>query len=495
MPIVEYHAYVSEMPSGDLSVTRAYLRVIKKYGRLHSFMLESIFDEKSTSLAKRFSRLSIITCDPLLIIESKGNKCSLSGSLAKEIAPHLSEFKKQQDSKGSFSFSLPEGKDPLDFMKSCMSQITAQTGVSRFSFGPIGFTSYDIVRFFEKLPDKLPDKRELPDLCFVLHRNAVIFDHSQNRLHFVTHVREGEKSALPEFMSCVMDGKEEAIKSGGTSASPVSNTTESQYAIMVRKAIEHIKAGDIFQTVLARKFAVKTSRDPISIYFDLRTINPSPYLFYLDFGAYQLFGSSPEIQVRLENGEIEMRPIAGTRGRGKDEKDEERISKELLGNEKERAEHTMLVDLCRNDVGRVAEFGSVKEPDPFVIEKYSHVQHIVSHVTGKLKAGKDAFDVFRATFPAGTVSGAPKVRAMEIIESLEAEKRGPYGGVVGYFDLKGNMDTCIAIRSVVMKDGVAYVGAGAGIVLDSDPKSEFLETRRKANACLKAITGKDLTEG
>ncbi len=483
---MEFKAHVLEMPSEGLSPTRAYLRAINLYGRRHNFILESIFDQNSTSLSKRFSRLSIIVCDPLLVIKSKGKKCTLEGKIAKKVEKGLTGYKKKKD-----GYTLPEGKGPLNFLKDCMSQIRAETGSSRFSFGPIGYCSYDMVRFFENLPEKIPDKMEFPDMCYVLHRNAAIFDHSGKRIHFVTHTMPGEKSQLTKFADAILEGKELEVKEGGKSKKATSNTTFDEYIKMAEKARKHITLGDIFQVVLARKFSVETERDPISIYFDLRKINPSPYMYYLDYGGFQIAGASPEIHFRVENGEIEMRPIAGTRGRGKNEKEEKEISKELLNDEKERAEHTMLVDLCRNDMGRVAEFGSIREPDLFVIEKYSHVQHIVSHVTGKLKKGKDAFDVFRATFPAGTVSGAPKVRAMEIIESLEKERRGPYAGVVGYFDLKGNADMCITIRTIVIKDGNAHVSAGAGIVLDSKPKGEFLETRRKANACLKAITGKE----
>ncbi|MFH1286005.1 MAG: chorismate-binding protein [Candidatus Micrarchaeota archaeon] len=489
---MEFKSYVSEMPWEDEHLTppRAYLRVVKRFGRTFNFCLESIFDEKSTSLAKRFSRLSIICCEPLLTIKSKGKECELGGK--KEIVEELRAKLKGKFKMRGERFVLGANEDPLYFLKTIIGEIHAETGVSRFSFGPIGYASYDMVRFFEKIPDVAPDKLGVPEMYFVLHRNAVIFDHSSKRLHFVTHVINGEKSGLDELMEAVVKGEEEKLENKKVSEEVESNTNESEFGEMIEKAREYIRAGDVFQVVLSRRIRVKTGRDPISIYFSLREVNPSPYMFYLDYGEFQLFGASPEVQARVEGSKIEMRPIAGTRGRGKTEEEEREISKELLEDEKERAEHTMLVDLCRNDVGRVAKFGSVRVPELFLIEKYSHVQHIVSHVIGTLAEGKDSFDAFRATFPAGTVSGAPKVRAMEIIEELEKEKRGPYAGVVGYFDLKGNMDVCITIRSIIMKGSDAYVQVGAGIVLDSSPKGEWIETNRKANGSIKAILGKEL---
>ncbi|MBI5159113.1 anthranilate synthase component I family protein [Candidatus Micrarchaeota archaeon] len=489
-----FRAFITEVPLDDsISPQKAFLRVLKKYGRKHSFLLESVFDSESTSLAKRFSNLSIICCEPLLAVQSKGRECRIEGD--KAIVRDLrEELFRHYGVKNEF-FVLPEGKDALHFLESIMKGLKADTGASRFSFGPIGFCSYDAVRFFEKIPDTLPDKLKIPDTFYAVHKNAVIFDHANKRIQFVTHIREGEKSNLQEFAETVLKGKEfelstEAI--GGETL--LSNTSQAEFAQMVEKAKEYVRKGDVFQTVLSRRLEVKTSRDPLSIYFDLRKINPSPYMFYLDCGGFHLLGASPEVHVRMEGKRIEMRPIAGTRGRGKDKQEEEKLAAELLANEKEKSEHVMLVDLCRNDIGRVAKFGSVKVNELFTIEKYSHVQHIVSHVTGKLAQGKNAFDAFRATFPAGTVSGAPKVRAMEVIEELEKEKRGPYAGTVGYFDLKGNMDHCITIRSILMKDGTAFVQAGAGIVLDSDAKGEWIETRRKANACIKAITGREVTE-
>jgi len=489
---VEFSANITEFPADGLSPTQAFLRIARAFGRKGTFFLESIFDPKATALSKRFSRLSIIVCEPILSVRSMGRKCEIRGEdavvggVAKRVGM---EFKRDGN-----AFLLPAGKDPLHFLKSVMSCFSVTAGVSRFSFGPIGYVAYDFARFLERLPEKLPNDLHLPDTFFVIHRNAAIFDHEANRIHLVSHSGGGRGSSLEKLVSAVREGEELALDSSIPEHSVKSNLAEGEFARNIAKAQEHIRAGDIFQVVLSRRIEVRTMRDPLAVYFDLREINPSPYLFYLDFGDFHFLGASPEVHVRLEDGLIEMRPIAGTRGRGRDAAEEARISLELSRSEKERAEHIMLVDLCRNDVGRVAKFGSVHVPDLLVVEKYSHVQHLVSHVTGRLREGADAFDVFRATFPAGTVTGAPKVRAMEIIEELEKARRGPYGGAVGYFSLNGNMDMCIAIRAVLMKKGRAFVQAGAGIVLDSTPRGEWIETRRKANACVKALTGKELEE-
>ena len=266
-----------------------------------------------------------------------------------------------------------------------------------------------------------------------------------------------------------------------------SNMTPERHAEMIAKAKEYIRAGDIIQVVLAQRFQAKTHASALDIYRALRSINPSPYMFLLDFGGFQLVGASPEVHVRCEEGKVEIRPIAGTRWRGKTPEEDARLEKELLADEKERAEHLMLVDLARNDIGRVCDFGSVRVPEFMVIEKYSHVMHIVSGVEGTLQKGRSAYDLMRATFPAGTVSGAPKIRAMQVISELEQSQRGPYAGAVGYFSFNGNVDSCITLRTALLKDGFAYVQAGGGIVADSDAKYEFQETVNKAKAMLKAI--------
>ena len=266
-----------------------------------------------------------------------------------------------------------------------------------------------------------------------------------------------------------------------------SNVTKAEFEGMVRKAKEYIRDGDIIQTVLSQRLKLPVECHPFQVYRALRSINPSPYMYYLKLNDFFLVGSSPEIMVRCEDGLAEVRPIAGTRPRGASEKEDEALIKELLADPKEKAEHIMLVDLGRNDIGRVCEFKTIKISELMTVEKYSHVMHIVSDVSGRLKKDKDAFDLFRATFPAGTVTGAPKVRAMEIIEELENFRRGPYAGSVGYFSFSGNLDTCITIRTVVIKDKTAYVQVGAGLVADSNPEKEYEETMNKAKALLKAI--------
>jgi anthranilate synthase component 1 len=266
-----------------------------------------------------------------------------------------------------------------------------------------------------------------------------------------------------------------------------SNMTPERHAAMVTKAKEYICAGDIIQVVLAQRFQLKTKSSALDVYRALRSVNPSPYMFLLDFGGFQLVGASPEVHVRCEEGKVEIRPIAGTRWRGKTAEEDARLEKDLLADEKERAEHLMLVDLARNDIGRVCRFGSVRVPEFMLVEKYSHVMHIVSGVEGDLQEGCSAYDLMRATFPAGTVSGAPKIRAMQIISELEQVQRGPYAGAVGYFSFTGNVDSCITLRTALLKDGVAFVQAGGGIVADSDPKYEFQETVNKAKAMIKAI--------
>jgi anthranilate synthase component 1 len=266
-----------------------------------------------------------------------------------------------------------------------------------------------------------------------------------------------------------------------------SNMTPARHAEMVGKAKEYIKAGDIIQVVLAQRFQAKISASALDVYRSLRSVNPSPYMFLLDFGDFQLVGASPEVHVRCEDRQVEIRPIAGTRWRGKTPEEDDALAKELLRDEKERAEHLMLVDLARNDIGRVCEFGSVKVNEFMVVERYSHVMHIVSNVTGKLQGHRNVYDLMRATFPAGTVSGAPKVHAMQIISELEATQRGPYAGAVGYFSFNGNLDSCITLRTALLKDGTAYVQAGGGIVADSDSSYEFRETVNKAKAMVKAI--------
>jgi anthranilate synthase component 1 len=331
----------------------------------------------------------------------------------------------------------------------------------------------------------------------------VLFDHIRKTILVVdhAHLKPGipPKQAYDDACARVDElvvrlstpGPEEALADiatdGPLNLEPKSNMTRAEYESIVRRCQEYIKAGDIFQVVPSQRFQVETGAPPFDIYRVLRVLNPSPFLFYLTFDDFHLIGSSPEILVRVEDGKVTVRPLAGTRRRGKDEAEDRALAAELLADPKERAEHIMLVDLGRNDVGRVAEFASIRLTDLMTVERYSHVMHITSNVTGTLSPGKTAFDALRAGLPAGTVSGAPKVRAMQVIDEVEPHRRGPYGGAVGYIDFTGNMDTCIALRTLVLQGQTAYIQAGAGIVFDSDPATEYEETVSKARVLLKAI--------
>jgi len=374
-------------------------------------------------------------------------------------------------------------------------------GLPRFSSGAVGYMAYDVVRFVEHLPDCPPDDRGLPDIYFMFFDQVLIFDHWNKTIKVVSSQRvEGrdpeeayraataridalvEKLRTPVSITC-----NDIEPTGEVTIPYESNIERDDYLRGVEKAKEYIRAGDIFQVVPSQRLMARTDVPPFDIYRALRVINPSPYMFYLKLGNLYLVGSSPEVMVRVEDRKVTVRPIAGTRHRGEDDREDERLAAELLADPKERAEHIMLVDLGRNDVGRVGKYGTVRADEVMVIEKYSHVMHIVSNVTGELRDELTALDALKACLPAGTLSGAPKVRAMQIIDELETTKRGPYGGAVGYFDFSGNMDTCIAIRTIVLTDGKAYVQAGGGIVADSVPENEFQETLNKAKALLRAI--------
>jgi anthranilate synthase component 1 len=359
------------------------------------------------------------------------------------------------------------------------------------------------VRYTENLPNAPPDDRGLPDLAFALYDRMVVFDHIRKTILAVAQVRREDGTGLRAAYDEACRGIDELVArlsqsgpdlppcdidtDGPVRLAPRSNFTREAYEAVVRHCQEYIKAGDIFQVVPSQRFTLETNADPFDIYRVLRVVNPSPFLFYLPFREYCLIGSSPEILVRVEDGTVTIRPLAGTRRRGKDEAEDRALAEELLADPKERAEHIMLVDLGRNDVGRVAERSTVALTDLMKVERYSHVMHITSNVTGRLAAGKTAFDALRAGLPAGTVSGAPKVRAMQIIDEVEPQRRGPYAGAVGYIDFSGNMDTCIALRTLVLQGRTAYIQAGGGIVYDSVPSDEYEETLNKARGLLKAI--------
>jgi anthranilate synthase component 1 len=393
-----------------------------------------------------------------------------------------------------FSFkALPEIRKVLARFKP-----VAVKGLPRFHGGLVGYVSYDMVREVEDIPDKNPDELKLPLMLFLLTETLLAFDHTRKKLLIIANAEvkgDAGKAYEAACASIAEVAKKLARKielkplstSSRASLDFSSNMTQAQYGSAVEAAKEYIRAGDIIQVVPSQRITAKCETDPFEVYRVLRRINPSPYMFYLKMGKVKIAGSSPEVMVRLEAGEATVRPIAGTRKRGRDQAEDQAMEKELLASDKEKAEHIMLVDLGRNDLGRVCDYGSVKVTEEMLIERYSHVMHIVSNVVGKLKEEKDAVDLLSATFPAGTVTGAPKVRAMEIIDELENVKRGPYAGCVGYFGFSGEMDTGITIRTIVFKGKQAYVQVGAGIVADSVPSEEYKETINKAKAMLKAI--------
>jgi anthranilate synthase component 1 len=366
--------------------------------------------------------------------------------------------------------------------------------------GLFGYLGYDMVRLMERLPPPKPDPIGLPDAVLIRPMIVVVFDAVQDSITIVTPVRpEGSVNAKSaharavERLNAVVDALEKPLDKHSTHAAvgPIalatdSNTTPAEFEAMVRRAKEYVYAGDIFQVVLSQRFEAPFELPPFALYRALRRVNPAPFLYYLDFGGFAVAGSSPEILVRVRDGKVIVRPIAGTKPRGTTPHEDKALEEELLSDPKERAEHLMLLDLGRNDAGRVSKMATVRVTDQFFVERYSQVMHIVSNVEGELDPKYDALDALIAGFPAGTVSGAPKVRAMEIIDELEKEKRGIYAGAVGYFSAAGEMDTCIVLRTALVKDGVMYVQAGAGIVADSVPRTEQVECENKAKALFRA---------
>jgi len=391
-----------------------------------------------------------------------------------------------------------DGRDPLAFVRD---EIARNPEIEDFGIpgpfaGAVGYLSYDVARHFEKLPQAKNDGLGLPDYYFVVPRTLVVFDHVKCEIEIVALPGGGDpekaydkaREEIESLLTALQAPLRLDSDSGGLGRhAPESNMPRERFEEIVREAKEYILAGDAFQIVVSQRLGAPTEAPPFQIYRALRILNPSPYMFFFDFDDFQMVGSSPEMLVKLEGRRATLSPIAGTRPRGETPADDRRLEEDLLADEKERAEHVMLVDLGRNDLGRVCENGSVKMDSLMHIERYSHVMHIVSRVTGRLRDGLDAFDLVRASFPAGTVSGAPKIRAMEIIAELERDKRGPYAGAVGYFGRQGDMDMCITIRTIFMLGGRYYVQAGAGIVADSDPAREFEETLGKARALIRAV--------
>ncbi len=395
---------------------------------------------------------------------------------------------------------LAPGQDPLHAVKQEFARVKpVQLDVlPRFVGGAVGYLSYDVVRYFERVPDTARKDLDVPDAAFLLPDTLVIFDHAKHQLIVLANAHNtGDPDVAYDDaiqrINQLVDALSQPLPHVPEADHPLdeelqSNMPRERYEQMVRDGKEYIAAGDAFQIVLSQRFSRKTSAPPLAIYRALRMLNPSPYMFFFRFGEeFNLIGASPEMMVRLEDGVATVRPIAGTRKRGANEQEDQELETDLLADPKERAEHVMLVDLGRNDLGRVCDYGTVKVERMMYIERYSHVMHIVSEVNGQLRKGMDAFDLLRATFPAGTLSGAPKIRAMEIIEELEGTRRATYGGAVGYFSFDGSMDTCITIRSVLLQGDTAYIQAGAGIVADSDPSKEYEECVNKARAVAVAI--------
>ncbi|HMO13550.1 MAG TPA: anthranilate synthase component I [Pirellulaceae bacterium] len=413
------------------------------------------------------------------------------------------------------SFSIDHA-NPLEILREQLNRIRVapSPNLPPFCGGAIGFAGYDVVRYVERLEHPPEDDRGIPDIVFAFYDRILVFDHINKTLNIIVLARKENFSAAEEAYADALAQIERTIQQLSTpsisegiheestitdaqlnqnqidveSLQNAANYTLEEFCEIVSRCVEYIRAGDIFQVVISQRFNVSVSVDPFQIYRHLRVLNPSPFMFYLRTGGITLVGASPEIMCRVVGREMTVRPLAGTRRRGRDEIEDMALEQELLADEKELAEHTMLVDLGRNDVGKVARFGSVKLSHAFHVERYSHVMHISSNVNGQLRDGVDALDAFMASHPAGTVSGAPKVRAMEIIDEMEKHRRGPYAGAVGYFDYSGNMDTCIALRTVVVQGSTAYLQAGAGIVADSNPISEYEETLNKAKALLRAIS-------
>jgi anthranilate synthase component 1 len=457
----------------------AFLRVDP---RPNSFLLESV------EAGERWGRHSFLGGDAFGVIKAKGGSIHVDGDVP--VAPD-------------------DGEPPLRYVRRLLREFKTPpiAGFGPLHGGAVGYMGYDCVRELERLPDEPPDDLGLPDLALLLTRTFVVFDHFSQHAVIVTNVPVWKTDSLERAYDDAVSRCEEMIEALSrplpAPSEPIepegrgghTEVSDDEYARWVEEAKEHIYAGDIFQVVPSRRFEAPLDGPLFGAYRKLRTLNPSPYMYFLRFGAddlhdeLEIAGSSPEPLVRVTDRAIVTRPIAGTRRRGATDAEDQELAEELLGDEKERAEHVMLVDLARNDVGRVSEYGSVVVDELMSIERYSHVMHIVSNVTGILREDLEPFDALTACFPAGTVSGAPKVRAMEIIDELERTKRGPYAGVVGYFDFAGNLDTCITIRTIVATGGRAFVQAGAGVVADSDPASEARETSNKAEGLLQAIAG------
>ena len=444
---------------------------------------------------EKVGRYSFLATEPFFEIEAYGDRVTTNAysSVSAGGTPTLATK--------SFLSS-----NPLDELRKRVEAIRAVTlpELPPFCSGAVGYAGYDTVRYFERLPNAPADDRCVPDMAFAFYDQMVVFDNVTKAMIVVAMARLNQPGV--DFQRAYNDACRrvdhlvDQLAAGPCTLQPVdiqfggevtlpykSNFTQGDFEQAVEKCVEYIRAGDIFQVVFSQRLETPITAHPFDIYRYLRVVNPSPFMFYVRTPSVTLVGSSPEVMVRVVDGQITVRPLAGTRRRGASDEEDRRLAEELLADPKERAEHVMLVDLGRNDVGRVSQYRSVQVSDVMTIERYSHVMHITSNVTGRLAEGRNAFDALQACLPAGTVSGAPKVRAMEIIDEIEPHRRGPYAGAVGYVDFSGNMDTCIALRTIVIHDNTAYVQAGAGIVADSVPVNEWNETLNKAKGMLRAI--------
>ena len=468
-----------------LADTDTPISAFQKIGRNGlSYLLES--GEGGDKLA----RYSFIGIDPFLVFQSKDTRIEIRGKDKKEVYT----------------------EKPLLYLRRLFAEFKTSPikGLPRFFGGGVGYFGYDLVRFIEGLPKNTIDDLDIPDCILIFAGIVLVFDHLTHQMWIIANIPLKEKglskdaayeqatTQIEKVLSQLknpglpsLDNQKEIERKSEELSQTRSNITQEEFVAKVKKVKEYILAGDAFQVVLSQRLNRKTKENPFKIYRSLRSLNPSPYMYYLNYGKVQVVGASPEPLVRLTGELVESKPIAGTRHRGKNEVEDIKLEKDMLNDEKEKAEHTMLVDLARNDLGRICCPGTVKVSNFMEVEKFSHVMHLVSEVEGKIQPHKNAFDALEACFPAGTVSGAPKVRAMEIIDELEPNYRGPYAGAVGYIGFNGNMDTCITIRTIIFKDDQAYIQVGAGIVADSIPEMEYKETLNKSKAMFKAI---DLAE-
>jgi len=479
----------------DIETPLSAYRKIRGAGE--SFLFESVEG------GEHLGRYSFVGCNPRAVIKQTGNRVEVieNGKVVESFNVGRDALPRVQVPQCGTG---PTVRDGLAVVERVMKKYRAVLlpGLPRFTGGAIGFIGYEFIHDVEPVVPRPPkDELQTPTMVFLVADQLLIFDRAAQTITVLVNafldgatgpaeVYEDAVGEIERLVSLLEQPSEHHPVSLPGEVPPVpfeSNVTKEKFFANVLKAKEYITAGDIIQVVGSQRFSTPVKASPIDVYRAVRSVNPSPYMFLLELDGFSLVGASPEIHVRCEDGRVEIRPIAGTRRRGKTPEEDAALEKELLADPKERAEHVMLVDLARNDIGRVCDFGSVRVKDLMIIERYSHVMHIVSQVEGKLSADKTLCDLMRATFPAGTVSGAPKIRAMQIISELEQTTRGPYGGCVGYFSFNGNLDTCITIRTALLKDGKAYVQAGGGWVNDSTPEGEFQETVNKSKAMLKAV--------